>query len=211
MSNGLHIGIQKFFESSRAKGEVYAQHRIASVFSKESDYQLLLNKCEDHFKVNTNIPVAFSPKMLLAEMNQNDVRNIFQARFFKIHNKDLDVTIEGYKRGLNNSKLMIQFHFFKGEVFFVRHTFKYNEGEDLRILKLFAEKYELTNLADIFDCAIVDPNQIAIYVEQVFGLEISYLNLNATFFKDLKQNHLNAELERQRREDEDQNRIMSIL
>jgi len=211
MSNGINLGIQRFLDPNWMKGEVYAQDHILSVFSREADYERILKNVDGRPKVNTNVPVSFLPDVTLKDMQEKHIKHVFNSRFFKTYNKELDITIEGFKKSLHNSKLVVQFHVYNNEVFFVRHTFQYNENEDLRILQMFVEKYQQENLSKLFDCAIVDPNQIAIYIEQVFGLEISYVNLNAEFFRDIRQRSLKAERDRKRKADEDQNRIISIL
>jgi hypothetical protein len=204
MGNSISLGIQRFFETSSSRGELYAKEYISSQYTKESDYSVILSKVEDLFRIETDVEVSFVANARMWNTTPKMLKQVFHNRYFKVQLNGTDIQIDGYKRDLNRSRLIVQAHSYDDELFMVRHSFKCHKGEDLKILKLLCDKYGLENISSIFDSVIVDPNNVAVFVEQLFGLDISYLNLNSRFFTEMQSRARAAEEEllRQKREDE---------
>ncbi len=211
MGNSISLGIQRFFETSSTRGELYAKEYISSQYTKESDYSVILNKLDDLFRIETDVEVSFVSNARMGDTTPRMLKQVFHNRYFKVQLSDTDIQIDGYKRDLHRSRLIIQAHTYNDELFMVRHSFKCYEGEDLKILKLLSDKYGLENISSIFDSVIVDPNNVAVFVEQLFGLDISYLNLNSRFFTEMQSRARAEEEEMLRQKREDESEILDLI
>lgn len=211
MGNSISLGIQRFFETSTSRGELYAKEYISSQYTRESDYAVILSKLDDLYRIDTDEEVSFVPNKTMNETSSKMLKEVFESRYFKVHLSGTKIQIDGYKRELNNSKLIVQAHSCDDELFIVKHTFRCNSGEDLKILKLLSEKYGLKNISSIFDAVLIDSNNVAIFVEQMFGLEISYLNLNSQFFKNMQTRMQAQEDEVKRKNYEDETAILGLI